>query len=263
MQGLKKMERKMKKGRKITIFGHRGAMWEAPENTLVGFEYAFQNAGVKNFEFDIHLTKDRELVVIHDSTVDRTTNGRGNVRAFTLRDLKALNACAFFPWFNQATIPTLEEVLSEYAHKIELFQIEIKPSSRMILKPLVKKLLLIIERFQIKQKVTITSFHPIALQMVKTESSEMSCGLISYHFVPDTLKTAERIGCTVVCIPLKSGNREMVQKAHEMGFLVTGWLGNTAKDIDTLLEWGIDEITTNHPSFAIPYLNSTQKAVYG
>ncbi|PKL11511.1 MAG: glycerophosphodiester phosphodiesterase, partial [Spirochaetae bacterium HGW-Spirochaetae-8] len=74
------------------LFGHRGAAGEAPENTLVGFAHAFQVAHVRCFEFDVHLTKDRQLAIIHDASIDRTTNGKGFVADYTLQELKKLDA---------------------------------------------------------------------------------------------------------------------------------------------------------------------------
>ena len=91
------------------ILGHRGASGHAPENTLEAFKLAM-DMGAEGFELDVHLSKDGELVVIHDETVDRTTNGKGLVWEKTLAELKELDACNKMEAYRGAKIPTLREV---------------------------------------------------------------------------------------------------------------------------------------------------------
>jgi glycerophosphoryl diester phosphodiesterase len=96
----------------LEIVGHRGAKGIAPENTLVGFQVALE-LGVDMIELDVHLSKDGELVVIHDPRLERTTDGRGLVSAYTLAELKELDAAARFEGdtsYGVQRIPTLEEV---------------------------------------------------------------------------------------------------------------------------------------------------------
>lgn len=95
-------------GKNIYVAAHRGLSWRYPENTIPAFEAALE-VGVDQIEFDVHVTKDGELVVIHDSTVDRTTDGTGAVEDFTLAELRKLNAGVKFD--RNCQIPTLREVL--------------------------------------------------------------------------------------------------------------------------------------------------------
>lgn len=115
--------------RNILVAAHRGYKAKFPENTLTSFEEAIK-IGVDMIEFDLNLTKDKRLVVIHDQTVDRTTNGEGFVRDFTLKEIKELDAGS---WFSEEyrnkklQIPTLEELLSFVSGNKELlFNVEIK-----------------------------------------------------------------------------------------------------------------------------------------
>src|SRR5699024_9203426 len=95
----------------ITIVGHRGARKEAPENTLAGFLHA-RELGLDAVEFDVHLSKDHELVIIHDKTVDRTTTATGPVAEFTANELAELDARAEFPdWPDIVGVPRLDQVL--------------------------------------------------------------------------------------------------------------------------------------------------------
>ena len=95
----------------MQLIGHRGARFEAPENTIPGFRYAI-DLGLTAVEFDIRMTGDGHLVVIHDATVDRTTNGEGEVSSFTLDRIQALDARSTFPeWPEPCVVPTFSQVL--------------------------------------------------------------------------------------------------------------------------------------------------------
>ena len=112
----------------IDLYGHRGAQNEAPESTLSGFRHAIA-IGLTAVEFDVQRTADRQLVVIHDATLDRTTNGHGPVADLTLADLQRLDARAQFPdWPEPVTVPTLAEVL-HVVSGMEHLLVEIKPDA--------------------------------------------------------------------------------------------------------------------------------------
>ena len=91
------------------VLAHRGASGYAPENTLEAFKLAME-MGADGFELDVHLSADGELIVIHDETVDRTTNGKGYVKDMTLAQLKQLDACKGMEAYRGARIPTLGQV---------------------------------------------------------------------------------------------------------------------------------------------------------
>lgn len=102
------------------LCAHRGAMETHPENTIPAFRAAIE-AGAQMIEFDVWLTKDKQMVVIHDATVDRTTNGNGKISDLTLNEIKQLDAGGWkAPEFAGIKIPTLQEVLSEMPYNIWL-----------------------------------------------------------------------------------------------------------------------------------------------
>ena len=107
------------------LVAHRGFKAKYPENTMTAFK-AGVDAGAQMVELDVHLTRDHELVVIHDDTLDRTTNGEGPVDEYTLTELKRLDAGHWFhPRFAGEQIPTLREVLRQLSHRV-LINIEVK-----------------------------------------------------------------------------------------------------------------------------------------
>ena len=112
----------------IKIIGHRGAKALWPENTMLSFENAI-NLGVDGLEMDLNLTRDGRLAVIHDETVDRTTNGKGLVSDFSMAELKALDAGVILPDFGIHRIPEFDEYLDLVEHTDMLLNVEIKQNS--------------------------------------------------------------------------------------------------------------------------------------
>lgn len=239
----------------VQLFGHRGAAGEAPENTMAGYEFAYAH-GVRCLELDVHLTRDGDLAVIHDETLDRTTDGKGHVGGYTMGELKDFHAGALFAErYPEARIPSLTEVMEGYAARMNLFQVEIKTDRPFILDMVCTQVCDTLHQFGAAEKTIVTSFDPYAIRLVRQISPEQRCGLISMYYKESDIRLAKELGCWNTCIPLKTGGSgELVRIARNLGLEVTGWLGNTIADVDTLLEWGVDSITTNFPALILPYL---------
>lgn len=240
----------------IDLFGHRGAAGEAPENTLVGYTYAF-DLGIRCLEFDVHLTKDGDLAVIHDETLDRTTNGKGHVGGYTMAELRRFDAGVLFPTYSEAKISSLTEVLDQYADRMRLFQLEIKTDRPFILDIVCRQVCDALVDYDIGGKTIVTSFDPYAIAEIGKILPGQKRGLISMFYKESDIYLAKELGCYNTCIPLKTGgSKQFVDIAHSLGLEVTGWLGNTIDEVDRLLEWGVDSITSNYPSLVLPYLRS-------
>jgi len=240
----------------LLLFGHRGAAGESPENTMVGFAHAFNNARVRCFELDVHLTKDGKLAVIHDPTIDRVTNGSGKIIDYTYEQLRQFEVK--HPKGGVGTIPLLSDVLDTYALHIEHFQIEIKFDQPEILAEVASLVVAMIEHYGIAGKSVVTSFEPKALEYVRRCDGSQRCGLISFEYTAETLQRAIDLGCFNVCIPVKTINgKELTEIAHAKGLQSTGWLGNSHHEVDTLLSWGVQSITTDYPTKIREYLVDT------
>lgn len=236
-------------GEGVILYGHRGARNEAPENTLTGFRYALRQ-GINAFEFDVHLSADDQLVVIHDPTVDRTTNGKGSVAAMSVAELARLDARSIFPdWPEPAGVPTLTEVLDIIAG-VEDMEIEIKTDRPERLQRVAELVLAAIRKYDIADRATVTSFDPVALEAVARLAPRQRRGFIAKFETADDLATALRVGATHCAIPIKTGAAERVREAQAAGLRVTGWQGNTREDVHTLLSWGVDAITSDYPTVA-------------
>ena len=239
----------------MLVFGHRGARGEAPENTLAGFAHAYA-AGVRAFELDVRLSADDQLVVIHDATVDRTTSATGAVSDLTADELARLDARAAFPtWAEPAGVPRLAEVLDDYAGRVR-FAIEIKTDTPERLGRVATHLVAHVNQYGIAERTTITSFDPVALEIVRRLAPAVPRAFIGAFDTPSFLETALRLGCRQADMPVARSSAEMVRRAKLAGLRVVGWQGNTPENLETLLEWGVDGITSDYPTTALAYLGA-------
>ena len=237
----------------MLVFGHRGARGEAPENTLAGFAYA-RRAGVVAFELDVRLAADNKLAVIHDATVDRTTNDIGPVSDFTAAQLAQLDARAQHPhWPEPVGVPLLSEVLAAFAREVR-FAIEIKTDAPERLEKVCPAVVEHVQRYGIATTVAVTSFDPVALEIMRRLAPELPRAYIGAYDTPAFLETALRLECRQADIPLRRGSVDVVRAAQEAGLRVVGWQGNTPEDLAALVEWGVDGITSDYPTQAIAYL---------
>lgn len=241
------------------LIGHRGARFEAPENTLSGFQYT-RSLGIDAFELDVWIAKDGELVVHHDALVDRTTNGTGPVVNFTSRELAALDARSIHEqWPIQVGVPRLADVLESFADDTELhWQIEIKSDIGERLDRVAPLLLAMIDRLGWHDYVVISSFDAGALERVRALDPERQLAFIGKYDSRADLDTALRLGCVGACIPITTGSAEIVKEARDRGLDVTGWPSNSVEVIDTFIEWGAAELTTDAPSMALKHYASLQ-----
>ncbi|MGM9926196.1 MAG: glycerophosphodiester phosphodiesterase [Bacillus sp. (in: firmicutes)] len=144
------------------IYAHRGSAGTHPENTMAAFLEA-ERVGADGIELDVQLTKDNEIIVIHDEKVDRTTNGKGYVKDYTLRELKTLDASYKFPQFKQSiVIPTLEEVFDFLLTNSLMLNIELK-NSILPYPGLEEKVIALINQYKLQERIILSSFNHYSL----------------------------------------------------------------------------------------------------
>ena len=243
---------------KFTAIGHRGAKGVAPENTMAAFR-ASAAAGAP-FELDTMLCKTGEPVVIHDYTVDRTTNGKGKVADLTLKELRALDAGSYFsPKFKGEKIPTLNEVLDEFANRVKV-DIEIKyQGPREKIPTLAKAIIDLVKKKGLEKKVFITAFNPYVLEAFKNEAPDLARGQlysrfetadIPYHqkVVLRNLLLNESADPDFLAPNYKMVDEEYVKTYHELGYKILVWTVNKPDDMRRLIEMGVDGIITDFPN---------------
>ncbi len=234
----------------MLIIGHRGARFEAPENTVPGFHYAI-DLGLSAIEFDIRMTCDNHLVVIHDATVDRTTNGEGAVSSFTLEHLRALDARSIFPeWPEPCVVPTFGEVLDVVQVLPELF-VEIKGDTPERLDRIVPATIAEILRRDIVDRVTITSFDPYALEIAKREAPQIRRGYIGDWNTQEFLDRAVALDCAQADARHATADPGLIAKVRSLGMRVIGWPTNSQEDLDSVLAMKPQLFCTDNPSLLI------------
>lgn len=233
----------------MQVIGHRGARHEAPENTLAGFAHAIA-LGLAAVEFDIRLSRDGELVVIHDATVDRTTNGSGEVSSFTAAELAALDARSGFADIAlPCGVPTFDAVLDLLDPAGMGMMIEIKQDVPEREERIVAGILERLRARKLTEQATITSFDPVALEFVARDAPGQRRGFIGAWDDGSFLETALRLGCAQGDLHHTTASAAMVEKVHAAGLTAIGWPCNTREEVDLLIGWGVDAVTSDAPSF--------------
>lgn len=228
------------------IWGHRGASASAPECTLPAFELALEQ-GADGLEFDVQLTRDDQVVVIHDETLERTTDGTGWVADHSLADLRALDASAGMAGFAGTGIPTLDEVL-ELAGGVTL-NIELK-NSRMRYKGLEERVLQIVADHGVGDRVVLSSFNHYSLRHLMQLGAPYPLGALYSDPLFQPWKYARRLGVTCLHPPLRATRRKLVENCHALGMRVHVWTVNDVPDLERMAGLGVDAVITNNPDVA-------------
>jgi glycerophosphoryl diester phosphodiesterase len=242
-----------------TIFAHRGASAHAPENTLAAFELAIRQEA-DAFELDAKLSADGQVVVIHDQTVDRTTDGHGEVRKMTLAALKELNAGSYYDVaYQNERIPTLEEVFIEFGRKT-LINVELTNYATPA-DDLPARVVDLVKKHKLEKHILFSSFNPRALRMTHRLLPEVPKGMLSLPGRSGWL-TRSWIGRLVV--PYEALHPELsdvgaglVAKVHQKGCRIHVWTVNRPEDMQRLFKLGVDGIFTDDPLLARKILSET------
>jgi len=246
------------------LMAHRGGANLWPENTIFAFERA-TTLGVDLLELDVRLTADDNLVVIHDDTVDRTTNGHGLVREMTVQQLQELDAAYNFTPDNGTTypyrgqgihIPTLEEVLNTFPQ--QRINIEIKDDDKNAAALLSE----IITNYQAQHRVVVVSFHDAPLSYFRTLQPEVATGAgpgetrTFYILNQLYLWRLHRPHADAYQLPTTHGSAhfdtaKFIDHAHQLNQQVHFWTINDPEEMKRLLQLGADGIITDRPDIGL------------
>lgn len=233
----------------MKIMGHRGARNEAPENTLAGFLYLRQ-LGVHCVELDLQLSKDGQLMVIHDPTLSRTTLKQGKVSEYTAAELEQMDArCTHPQWPTFAGIPTLEKVLSVWP-ELETIQLEVKKRPMAEYPQLIDRLAKLIDAFDLKNKATITSSDCQFLQYSASQLLKQPHGYIAEADKADALNQCLALNCQALIAHYSLCKKELIAQAHTHQIIVSAWTVNNIEEMKRLKKAGIDFLITDIPTQA-------------
>jgi glycerophosphoryl diester phosphodiesterase len=222
------------------IMGHRGSPADEPENTLRSFRRALA-VGVAAVELDVQLTKDGRLAVIHDESLDRTTNGRGPVRDFTLAELKRLDAGRGEP------VPSLEEVFDLVQGQANLVVELKKPEAA-------GALLDFFQKRRAFECATIISFWHPAVKALKQAEPRLNTGVLMVGCPADPVGLARAADAGALILQYAYVTPELVTAAHQQDIKVIVWNIDDTKTLKPYLAMNLDAICTNRPGEIINHL---------
>jgi len=229
------------------VIAHRGDCSSAPENTLTALKAAVA-AGAHAVEFDVHLTRDGQPVVIHDATVDRCTNGRGAVADLSLAEIKALDAGSWFAGpFEGEEIPTLAEALAALPAPTALFihlRAHENGSDRCE-----RCLAEAAEQHALRKRTVITHHTRHGLQRLREMDPALRLCWIPYGGEPgeEYVDDAYYLGCRIMQPRAAEIDEHFVQYAHEKGMWVNAFWADEIAEMERLIRLGVDGIITNTP----------------
>jgi len=252
---------------KPLILAHRGFSGKYPENTMLSFEKAYEY-GADGVELDVQLSKDGIPVIIHDSAVDRTTNGSGKISDLSLKEIRFLNAAATFTQFGQQTIPTLEEYFEWVQNKRFITNIELKTYEDEY-EGIEQKVIQLINQYDMAEKIVLSSFNYQTIARVKTLAPELKCGFLTIdyqtleqvkEFIPDLLieqltlnvpsrliDYAEALGVEYLHPNYRSFSSDTAKQITDRGLGINIWTVNEESDMQQLLSENVNFIITNYP----------------
>ena len=236
------------------IVGHRGAAALAPENTLASIRAAAAN-GVTWIEVDSKLAGDDIPVLLHDETLDRTTNATGRVVDRTAPELALLDAGSWFgpadnPAFAGERIPTLAQALAEI-RKLGLgLDLEIKPDKGRTVETATHSLEALSEAgFTSADPLLVTSFRPEAIRIFHTYAPQFARGLLIWKWPDGWLETARALDCVAVIADQQSlATKSDVRQITDAGFLAMTYTVNDRARAEQLLDWGVTSVVTDDPT---------------
>jgi glycerophosphoryl diester phosphodiesterase len=251
-------------GDRLTVFAHRGGAGLAPENTRGAFRAAAA-LGVDGCELDVRLSKDGEVVVIHDASLDRTTDADGPVSALTAAELARVDAghrfasAAGFPWRGRGEgVPRLVDVLAD--HPALPFIIEVKGDDPAVADAVVG----VVRRAGAFDRVCFGGFADVTLAAVRRAAPE-ACTSAATEEIRSALYKSYvwwplgRIAYRAYQVPeVANGgtrvvSRRFIRHAHRGGCLLHVWTVNTPEDITRLKAWGVDGVITDRPDIAVEH----------
>ena len=228
---------------------HRGASGHAPQNTLAAFLLAAE-MGADGIELDVHLAADGEVVVIHDATVNATTDGAGHVSGMTVAELQELDAGG---WFGDAfagqRIPTLQQVFDAVGHRLLInVEIKVEPGAHPLAQE--AETVRLIEDNHLVERVIISSFSPKSLRRVHKLNPHIALGLLYARIETRFSAWITRllhVPYQALHPSFRMVDAAYVENAHRQGYRVNVWTVNEVDDMQRMLDAGVDAIITNYP----------------
>lgn len=240
------------------IFAHRGASAYAPENTVEAFALAMEQ-GADGIELDVQMTKDGQVVVIHDETIDRVSDGTGAVRDYTLEELKKFHFSNHMENYENAVIPTLKEVLDLIKSSNMLLNIELKTGIYWY-PNLEEKTMELVKEAGMEDRVIYSSFNHYSIKKILELDSHAECAFLYSDVILNVDKYAKNAGvCGLHPAVYHLKMAEFLKEYQESGLKVRVWTVNKKEDMERFIKADLEAVITNYPDKALEIRNALQK----
>ncbi|WWB85539.1 glycerophosphodiester phosphodiesterase [Priestia aryabhattai] len=232
----------------IDLYAHRGFSGRYPENTMIAFEEA-RKMQVAGIELDVQLTKDGEIVVIHDERIDRTTNGMGYVQEFSYKQLRLFDAGSWYDSrFSKQSIPTLVEVFEWMTDKKTKLTVNIElKNDRIYYLKLEEKVLRLIDEFDLEDQVILSSFNYDSLAKVRSLHSYIPTGFLFEGVSEEAIGKAKSIGAHLHC-DMSFALSPYGKKAKQEGLDLRVYTINEMEDLLKLQQASVEVVMTDYPN---------------
>lgn len=234
---------------KPLVWAHRGASGYAPENTLAAFQKAV-DLGADGVELDIQLTKDDQIVVIHDEMIDRTSDGKGWVKDYTLEELRAFNYNRTKPEYKHADIPTMREVFELLKPTGLFINIEIK-TGVVFYEKIEEKILALTREMGMEDRVCYSSFNHYTVTRIHELKPDAEVGFLYADGPIDMPSYGVKHGVNALHPALYNLQYDgFVKECKEKGLKLNVWTVNERPYMEMCCQYGVDAIITNYPDIA-------------
>lgn len=230
----------------VEIYAHRGAAGNFPENTMLSFKKG-KEFGAMGIELDVQLTKDNRVVVIHDETIDRTSNGRGFVSNYTYEELKKYDFS--YKWRGKVEvcrILSLEEVFNWLDGNDLKVNIELKNNLLPYIS-LEERVIQLIRFYEIEKRVVISSFNTNSIQHCISISPDIETAILLNHKINEPWTFAKRIGTKAIHPKYTIVDRKLVEMCKKNNIAVRPYTVNKLEVMKRLIDFGCDGIITDFP----------------
>lgn len=243
----------------MKVFAHRGDSGIYPENTMLAFRKAAES-GCDGIELDVQLTKDGEVVIIHDETIDRTTDGKGLVKDYTLRELRTWNAATVQGGrYGFEPVPTLEEYCAWVKEQELVTNIEIK-SGVYYYEELEEKTLELVRRYGLEKRVIFSSFNHSSVSLLRRLAPEIPCGaLVEHRGLGNAGYYCQKMDFAYYHPGFQGVTEDTVKECKAHGIGVNVWTVNDLWTLEQLWLWGCDSVITNYPGMCLEWLKNCPK----
>ncbi|WP_167956518.1 glycerophosphodiester phosphodiesterase [Anaerosporobacter faecicola] len=241
----------------MKVIAHRGFSGIYPENTMLSFEKAVE-AGCDVIELDVQETKDHVLVIIHDETIKRTTDGEGYVRKYTFEELRKFNAASIKKNFDFLPIPSFEEYVAWAKTTSVTTNIELK-NNRFYYTDLEKKVIDLLQSYDMLNRVMFSSFNHVSMLKCKQLAPDVPCGFLTEKEIGNAGYYVKSSGLDCYHPDVTNLSETVVKNCKKHGVAINAWTVNEMGDLRKLYDWGISGAITNYPDICKAFVNNANK----